>query len=294
MAEIEIFSPAKINLTLAITGRREDGFHNLASLVVPLAFGDDVRIKTRPERSGIVLATSNENLPVDAGNIAWRAADLFLKTFGIRSSVDIEIRKRIPIGAGLGGGSSNGSAVLRGLSQLFEIDDSEAISNIAAKLGSDCPLFLQAEPLIMRGRGDAIERLDPDIIRSLAGMPLALFKPSFGISTAWAYRELAASPHLYASASQTESELEQWKQGKRSLDSLLMNSFSSVVGQKYPSIPLILESIQAETGSACLMSGSGSSCFALCKGSEMARIRSIVSEKWGKSAFFGATRILDI
>lgn len=294
MMEIEVFSPAKINLSLAITGKRADGFHGLTSLVVPLAFGDQVSLSVERGSSGISLSADNEFLPVDEGNIAWRAADRFLRKFEIQASVRIRIEKRIPIGAGLGGGSSNGSAVLSGLAQLFEIGEIEALSNIAAELGSDCPLFLYREPLIMRGRGELIERLDSGVIRRLAGKTLALFKPSFGISTAWAYRALAGAPQHYASAARIEVKLEEWKQGKRSIESVLMNSFDSVVGQKYPCIPLLLEQIRAETGIIGLMSGSGSSCFALCEDSEMTRVRSIVAEKWGDSAFFKATRILDI
>lgn len=292
--EIEIFSPAKINLTLAVSGKREDGFHDLASLVAPLSFGDQVILGVGRGRSGIVLDTNEESLPAGEGNIAWRAADRFLRTFGIKASVRIRIEKRIPIGAGLGGGSSNASAVLNGLSQLFEIDDFEAVSSIAAELGSDCPLFLRPEPLVMRGRGELIERLDPDLARSLAGKSLALFKPGFGISTVWAYRALAAAPQHYANASRSETDLDEWKAGKRSLNSLLLNSFESVIGLKYPSIPLLLEKIRIEIGIDCLMSGSGSTCFALCEKSEMNRIRAIIEEHWGKSAFFEPTCIMDI
>ena len=293
MTEIEIFSPAKINLTLAITGKRGDGFHRLTSLVAPLSFGDDVTVGVLRGGSGIVLTTSNPALAVDETNIAWSAADRFLKRFGIDASVNIRIEKRIPIGAGLGGGSSNGSSVLSGLAKLFDIDDVEALTNIAEELGSDSPLFLSPEPLIMRGRGELIERLESDVIRTIAGKSVIVLKPGFGISTTWAYGALAAAPQDYASDSEAEAKLEEWKRGERSLESLFMNSFDGVVGRKFPSIPLLLESIRTETGAACLMSGSGSSCFALCDGSEIDRIRSIVAEKWGQNAFFEVARILD-
>lgn len=294
MTEIEIFSPAKINLTLAITGKREDGFHSLTSLVAPLSFGDQVSIAVRRGGSGIVLTTSNAALPVDESNIAWQAADRFLKRFGVEASLKIRIEKRIPIGAGLGGGSSNGSSVLSGLAKLFDIDDFKVITSIAEELGSDCPLFLRPEPLVMRGRGELIERLSSDVIRTLAGRSVVLFKPGFGISTAWAYGALAAAPQDYASASEAEAKLEEWKRGERSLETLLMNSFDGAVGRKYPSIPLLLESIRMETGAACLMSGSGSSCFVVCEGSGIDRIRSMVVEKWGQTAFFEVARIVDI
>lgn len=294
MMETEIFSPAKINLTLAITGKRSDGFHGLTSLVAPVSFGDQVSVRALSGGSSIVLTTNNASLPVDESNIAWRAADRFLKRFGIEASIEIRIEKRIPIGAGLGGGSSNGSAVLSGLAKLFDVDDFEALTSIATELGSDCPLFLRPEPLIMRGRGEVIERLGGKVIGRIAGKLVVLFNPGFGISTAWAYGSLAASPQFYANESEAEAELAEWKRGERPLESLLMNSFDEIIGRKYPSIPLLLECIRKETGATCLMSGSGSSCFAFCDGSAIARIRSIISDKWGQSAFFEAARIWDI
>ncbi len=291
--EIEISSPAKINLMLAVTGLRDDGFHSLTSLVAPLSFGDTIFIRVKAGKTGISLETSDPILPEDDRNIAWRAADLFLKRFGLDTRVEIRIEKNIPIGAGLGGGSSNAAAVLKGLATLFEIQDGPALRDLAEKLGSDCPLFLNPEPLIMRGRGEEIERLDDAAKQSLAGESLVLFKPAFGISTLWAYQSLARFGE-YAEASEAEKRLSAWKKGALSLSELLFNSFDSVVGRKYPSIPLMLESIRQKTGVSCLMSGSGSACFALCNQANEAGIRGLVAEYWGASAFFRSTRIADI
>ena len=294
MAEIEIFSPAKINLLLAVTGKRADGFHALTSLVAPLAFGDRIRIEVDRNGEGIELESNLEELPLDEANIAWQAARRFLDRFEVKARVRVNIEKRIPVGAGLGGGSSNGTSVLMGLSKLFEISDFDAVLEIAASLGSDCPLFLKHEPLIMRGRGELIESLDPSLVDSLRGRRLVLFKPSFGISTVWAYKSLAANSEYYAEEVEIEATVEAWKRGECSLDSLLLNSFDEPVGRKYPSIPLLLERIRDELGVACLMSGSGSCCFALCDESETAGVRKIVQDYWGERAFFEATRILDI
>lgn len=291
--EIEISSPAKINLMLAVTGLRDDGFHSLTSLVAPLSFGDTIFIRVEPGKKGISLETSDPTLPSDDENIAWRAADLFLKRFGIDTGVKLRIEKNIPIGAGLGGGSSNAATVLKGLATLFEIQDGPALRELAEKLGSDCPLFLNPEPLIMRGRGEEIERLSDAAKRSLAGESLVLFKPAFGISTPWAYQSLARSGD-YAEASETEKRLSAWKEGALSLSELLFNSFDSVVGRKYPSIPLMLESIRQKTGASCLMSGSGSACFALCNEAKASCVNDLVAEYWGARAFFRSTRIADI
>ncbi len=291
--EIEISSPAKINLMLAVTGLRDDGFHSLTSLVAPLSFGDTIFIRVEAGKKGISLESSDPTLPNDDGNLAWRAAGLFLKRFGIDSRVEIRIEKNIPIGAGLGGGSSNAATVLKGLAALFEIQDGPVLSELAEKLGSDCPLFLNPEPLIMRGRGEEIERLNDPAKRSLAGESLVLFKPAFGISTPWAYQSLARSGD-YSEASEAEKRLSAWKEEALSLNELLSNSFDSVVGQKYPSIPLMLKSIRQKTGASCLMSGSGSACFALCDDVKASYVRELVAEYWGAKAFFRSTRIADI
>lgn len=291
--EIEISSPAKINLMLAITGRRDDGFHSLSSLVTPIDFCDTVQLKVDTNAEGIELESTDGSLPTGKANIAWRAADLFLRRFRLQASVAVRIEKRIPVGAGLGGGSSNAASVLKGLARLFGIDETKVLLELAAELGSDCPLFLESEPLIMRGRGEIIERLDDAVKRSLSGRSILLFKPSFGISTVWAYKSLAIKG-AYENASQVESHLEEWKKGTRPLESLLANSFDSVVGRKYPSIPLLLKAIREKTGAPCLMSGSGSCCFALCESGQADSIRDTVAECWGSNAFLASSSVVDI
>ncbi len=286
--EINLPSPAKINLMLAVTGRREDGFHSLTSLVTPLAFGDTVHLSVSRGGDGVTIETTDPSLPVDRANIAWRAADSFLKRFPIEASIHSRIEKRIPVGAGLGGGSSNAASVLKGLASLFEVEDQGALRELAAALGSDCPLFLEPGPSVLRGRGDEIERLGPEAAQSLSGLSLVLFKPSFGISTVWAYQALARVGR-YADANVAETQLESWSKGALSLEALLANSFDSVVGRKYPSIPLMLETVRRKTEIPCLMSGSGSCCFALCDRDRVPRIRACIEEGWGKRAFFQET-----
>lgn len=291
--EIEISSPAKINLMLAVTGLREDGFHSLTSLVAPLSFGDKISLGIEEGKKGISVESTNQDLPLDEKNIAWQAADLFLKRSNREARIEIRIEKNIPVGAGLGGGSSNATSVLMGLATLFETEDNSMIMELAGQLGSDCPLFLNPEPLIMRGRGEKIERLNDDTKQSLAGESLVLFKPAFGISTPWAYQSLARSG-VYDDVSDSDKRLEAWKEGRLPLTELLSNSFDSVVGRKFPSIPLMLDFVREKTGVSCLMSGSGSCCFALCDSSRAAKIRELVVENWGERAFFKSTRIVDI
>lgn len=292
--EIELRSPAKINLTLSITGRRSDGFHELVSLVAPLSFGDVVELSVDLRGSGIVLESNVPELPTGEANIAWRAAERFMQRFQLSGRVAIRIEKKIPIGAGLGGGSSNAAAALRGLSDLFNIEDQSALESLALELGSDCPLFLRDAPVIMRGRGDRIEQLNTRAISDLSGRRIALFKPPFGISTAWAYETLAAGKGGYVDPREAEDSLNAWLSGSSSLGAILSNSFESVVGGKYPSLPLLLNRLRDETGASCLMSGSGSCCFAICDATQEKHIGEIVEACWGKQAFFESTTMQDI
>jgi 4-diphosphocytidyl-2-C-methyl-D-erythritol kinase len=291
---IELLCPAKINWLLAITGKREDGFHELVSLVTPLAFGDRLRLRRSSSKAGISLRIFGADLSDGPDNLAWRAAELFLDKFGLEVGLDMELEKRIPIGAGLGGGSSNAAGVLRGLSGLFEIDDEASLIELAAELGSDCPLFLKGKPVVMRGRGERLESLSELQRQSLDAAPVALFKPSFGISTAWAYEALAADPSQYTSPQEVELVLDQWGRGDLRLAELLRNSFDPLVSNKYPCILLVKNKILQETGCRCLLSGSGSACFAIGPAEAFRRIREIVRECWGPRAFFQETTISDI
>lgn len=294
MTEIELLSPAKINLYLAVTGRREDGFHSLISLVAPLTFGDRVTVSVEPGESGIELECSRAGIPLDKGNLAWRAASAFLEAFDIQASVRIGIDKKIPVGAGLGGGSSNAATMLLALTKLFEVADSKKVTKIAESLGSDCPLFLRSVPQVMRGRGEQLDSIGDNARASLARRQLVLFKPSFGIATPWAYRTLAADPSAYTKQEAAEAAIKSWKDGDVGLEGLLFNSFERAIGKKYGAIPLLLKRIRDSIGSACLMSGSGSCCYALAEDSDVERIRALVVDCWGNNAFFRVSRIEDI
>jgi 4-diphosphocytidyl-2-C-methyl-D-erythritol kinase len=161
-----IFSPAKINLFLAVTGRRADGYHDLVSVVAPLDFGDLLIAETgerKPEAGRqFDLECNDPEVPVDGNNLILKAAKAFVVATGWMEPVAFRLDKRIPVGAGLGGGSSNATATLLALNQLSGANLGRAeLAGLAAGIGSDCPLFLEGGPVIMRGRGERIESL-PD------------------------------------------------------------------------------------------------------------------------------------
>ncbi len=298
MGQIEVFSPAKINLFLSVFGRMDTGFHELASLVAPVAFGDTLRIAAEEAgEAGIELSCSDGSLPTDRSNLAYAAAEGFLLRSGLNWRVKIELEKRIPHGAGLGGGSSNASAVLLGLSDLAEQAGQLGLSRgerleLAAELGSDCPLFLEGKPLVMRGRGELLAAISDEAREGLAGREVVLFKPNFSIGTAWAYRSLANFSGAYDDKAWAERRLSDWEAGRISIEALLHNSFEGPSFHKFVAFNSLFERLRAQK-LACLMSGSGSCCFALLEtGSEAEKLVSQVKECWGERCFLERTRLL--
>jgi 4-diphosphocytidyl-2-C-methyl-D-erythritol kinase len=204
-------SPAKLNLSLAVVGRRADGYHDLVSLVSPLALADTLTAELGPEGTAS-LSCDDPTLPVDASNLVLRAERVFRTRTGWKGGVRFHLAKRIPRGAGLGGGSSNATMALRALDQLAGTRLGDAVlAELAAELGSDCPLFLFSGPAVLRGRGERVQPVAPEVAARLAGRPVWLFKPVWGIETPWAFRRLAASGlGAYDDPAGVESRLAAW------------------------------------------------------------------------------------
>lgn len=276
-----------------MTGRRDDGFHDLISLVSPLSFGDELVVEVTEEAPGVTMTCSEPSLPADSSNLACKGATLYLEAVGSSAGVKVHLEKRIPMEAGLGGGSSNAATVLLALNRLFDSSlPDEALLALATELGSDCPLFLTRKPVIMRGRGEILELLDDSLVEQLAGKQLAVFKPGFGVPTGWAYSRLASAQNTYEVRERVESRLEAWRTGQLRLEDLLFNSFERTVFEKFIPIPALFALIQETTGLRCLMSGSGSACFVLIQSEEQAsKIENLVVDAWGKDAFWKICRL---
>lgn len=246
---MKILSPAKINLTLEILGKRLDGFHELATWMLPVGLYDSIEIEQAASPS---FQSNVPELDDDPSNLVSRAADLFNRTASIDTAYAIRLEKKIPIGAGLGGGSSNAAATLRLLNQLhdsrFRLDELEVL---AAKLGSDVAFFIVGRSAWCSGRGERIEpRLFPE------DLWVCLFKPGFGISTAGVYRAYA------------QLELDR-KQGKEIETpwGTLRNDLEQAVLPKYLFLRLVKYWLSQQRESMfALMSGSGSTMFAIVRG----------------------------
>lgn len=290
---MRLFSPAKVNLLLAVTGKRDDGFHDLVSLVTPLEFGDFIEVAVSGDAGSIQFTCSESSVPLGADNLVVQAVEAFRRGTGWDLGLNIHLEKHIPMEAGLGGGSSNAATTLLALNELAEKPlEMEALSELAATLGSDCPLFLHRAPLIMRGRGEQIEHLPAEVSGSLEGQAIAVFKPSIGISTPWAYGVLAGHPSYYADSVAVENRLESWRKGELSLKDLLHNSFERPVFEKFVAFPTLFDRIRSELGLHLLMSGSGASCFCLLPDMAMQEpLEVIVKDAFSDSVFFKVCRL---
>jgi len=295
---VTILSPAKINLFLAITGRRADGYHDLVSVVAPVAFGDQLTAESRNESHGaesqFTLECDDLEVPRDGTNLILKAARLFGEAVGWKAGVAFRLVKRIPMGAGLGGGSSNAVAALRALNHLSGAGlDHGALTSLAAQVGSDCPLFLHGGPIVMRGRGERVDPLPEAAARRLRGRRVLVFKPNFSVRTAWAYEQMAATaPASYLPAAEAERRLAAWVAGPAGAEELLGNNLEAVVFRKFLALPALLERLRSRFGVATGMSGSGSACFALLSDdAPVAEIIAAIREAWGTLGFVETTAI---
>lgn len=290
---VTLFSPAKLNLFLAVTGRRADGFHDLVSVVAPLAWGDELEARRAEDGARFTLECEAPDVPTDESNLVLKAARVFAAATGWTGAVHFKLTKRIPAGAGLGGGSSNGVAALSALNRLAGEPLSVAqLEPLATQLGSDCALFLRSGPVVMRGRGERVEDLPARAAARLRGRRVIVFKPSVGIATPWAYRRMIARGSDYWPAEKAEAHLARWLAGDAPAEALLANNMEPAAFEKYVGMPLLLAKLRAGFGVATAMSGSGSACFALLgetqhEGALIERIRLC----WGEAAVLGVTRL---
>ena len=280
---------AKLNLSLAITGRRADGFHELISLVAPIALADTLTLDVgRP----LGLTCDDASLSVDGSNLVLKAAAAYVKRRPSAPTGHFHLIKKVPHGAGLGGGSSDAAAALRLLDQASgDPLGLEVLETLAAEVGSDCPFFVRGQAAVMRGRGERLEVLPLAARAALAGRKVVLVKPPFGVPTPEAYA-LLAKAGKYRPAAQAEAELAAWIAQPAADPSALGNDLAAPVFAKYLALPVGLESFRRATGVNWQMTGSGSACFAFVSdGFDHARLRADVRRAWGPGAWVEETVI---
>ncbi len=249
-----IDTPAKINLFLRITGRRADGYHELDSVFAPIELFDRVQLEIRPSQSAAIeLTCDGAQLPLDSRNLAWRAAESFLKEFGISARVRIALGKNIPAGAGLGGGSSDAAAVLQLLSSLSGRAGDESLNKIALSLGADVPFFLDPKSSHVTGIGET--RLPIP----LPQFHLVLAVPPIEVPTAKVYAGLKRNRW---SGPTPDAHLDVLRRGAVSSD-VLVNDLEASASALFPEITLTRQVLESVSPLAVSMSGSGGTVFAI-------------------------------
>ena len=261
---VEKRSPCKVNLLLNVLGRRSDGFHELETVLQPVNLCD--RLVFERGGQGVQLSCTLPALPVDSNNLVFRAAESFRSAAGISDGVKIRLEKHIPLAAGLGGGSGNAATTLLALNELHGHPLSPAkLGELAAALGSDVPFFLQNRPALAAGRGERIEPLEN--FPALHGRAFLLIHPGFGISTPWAYQNLARFPEALNGRPGRAREMiarlqaDDWP----ACAGHFYNSLEAPALEKFPVLGLFQSFLRENGALAALMSGSGSTTFAIAE-----------------------------
>jgi len=250
MQAMQVFAPAKINLSLKILGRRDDGFHEIETLIVPISLSDEMKIEKN--EGGIEFRCDDPFVPLSDDNLVIQAAKSFFVATELEPAVSIELKKKIPLGAGLGGGSSDAASTLLALNHLFEANlTHDELAELGATAGSDVPFFVFESPAICRGRGEVVTP-----IQLPERLSIVLLKPAFVVPTQLAYsrwqdsREIPDVPYA----------------AQQFADQTFINDLEHPVFEKFVFLARLKIWLlkQPEVGAA-LMSGSGSTVFAVIR-----------------------------
>ena len=247
---MQVFAPAKINLSLKILGRRNDGFHELDTLIAPISLYDELRIDKG--RHGLKFRCDDPSVAQGDDNLAVRAAKAFFETTRLEPAISIELNKKIPHGAGLGGGSSDAASVLLALNELFQAKLSrEALTEMAEPIGSDVPFFLFQSAALCKGHGEMVSP-----VKLKRQFSILLLKPTFAVSTGWAYSRWQNSREIPGIRYEAQEFTEQ----------TFANDLERPVFEKFVFLAQLKMWLlcQSEVGAA-LMSGSGSTMFAVIR-----------------------------
>lgn len=252
MKTLHLKAPAKVNYRLDVLSRRPDGYHDLRMVMQRVDLCDDVVIALT-DVPGIRVGCSGQGVPDGPGNIAWRAAEALLKLTAVEAGLDIAITKNIPVAAGLGGGSSDGAAVLMGVNELLDLRlTDEQLMEIGVKLGADVPFFIFKRTALAEGIG---ERLSP--IDGIPSLWLVLVNPNIHVSTAWVYQNLRLT------TDRNTNTIPRFYGSIHEVCAALANDLETVTIPRFPVIAEIKERLIAAGACGALMSGSGPTVFGL-------------------------------
>jgi 4-diphosphocytidyl-2-C-methyl-D-erythritol kinase len=246
---IHLESPAKVNLRLEILKKREDGYHELRTILQKINLHDLLHFSLKKER-GISIKTNHPNLPVGKRNLVYQAVQSILKKSDYKGGVLIEIEKRIPLGAGLGGGSSNAATTLKAMNQLLKINlPKKELMAMGLEIGADVPFFFLEGAAIASGIGERLKKIE------LPGLWFVLIYPNFEVSTRWAYQNFILTKRRF------HFNLHGLLRTPKEISNLLWNDLEEVVSRECPQIGVMKKMLYSAGALGALMTGSGPTVF---------------------------------
>ncbi|MDD3730239.1 MAG: 4-(cytidine 5'-diphospho)-2-C-methyl-D-erythritol kinase, partial [Endomicrobiaceae bacterium] len=255
-------APAKINLYLEIINKRPDGYHNIESIMHTVSLFDILEF-TLTSDSEIELSCSDKSLPVDSTNLVYKTAKKMQEKYGVNRGIKIHLTKNIPMGAGLGGGSSDSAAVIKALNRIWNINASkEELESFAKKIGADVPFFLTGGTAKIEGIGEKVTKIPSDV-----HLHAVLVKPDFGVSTVLAYSKIKFPLTNQRKIHKITDVLIKSSFTSEAAKDLLFNRFEEFIFPEFSEIEKIKTMLQS-FGCASLMSGSGATVFALTSSRE--------------------------
>ncbi|MCD4813566.1 4-(cytidine 5'-diphospho)-2-C-methyl-D-erythritol kinase [bacterium] len=263
MRVLTLHAPAKVNLFLEIIGKRDDGYHELKTVMHTLDLADTLKLSER--RRGIRITCNHPDVPTDERNLVFQAAQLLADKFGVLPNVGIHIQKRIPVAAGMGGGSSDAAAALIGLSRFWSGKQPKMLLNVAKQLGSDVPFFLAQGCALGLGRGEKIRPWP-----ACPGIHLVVVNPGFSVSTAAVYKKFNLRlTRKKACINMMRLAVKEKNAGK--IGRYLFNHLESVTEKMHPEITEIKADLLRLGAAGVLMAGSGATVFGLVRSGTAAR-----------------------
>ena len=248
---LHLKSHAKVNLRLEILKRREDGYHELRTVFQKISLHDTLHFSLKKEK-GISITADHPQLPLGKKNLVYKAIQSMFKACGYRGGVHIEIEKKIPLGAGLGGGSSNAATTLTALNRLLEMNLSQKeLMEMGLGIGADVPFFFLKGAAIGSGIGERLKK------EELPSLGYVLIYPNFEVSTRWAYQRFVLTNQQF------HINLHRFLRTPEGISRILLNHLEDVVSKRYPQIGLMKKLLLSAGALGALMTGSGPTVFGL-------------------------------
>jgi 4-diphosphocytidyl-2-C-methyl-D-erythritol kinase len=269
---LHLKSPAKVNLRLEILKRREDGYHELRTIFQKISLYDTLYFTLR-NKKGIVIETDHLDLPTGKNNLIYKAIQSMMKESDYQKGIYVKINKRIPIGAGLGGGSSNAATTLKAMNKLLELNLSKKkLMEKGLEIGADVPFFFLESAAIGLGIGERLKKV------GLPDLWYVLIYPNFEVSTRWAYQNFGLTNQQF------HFNLHKFLKTPDGVSRILLNHLEAVVSKKYPQIGIMKKTLLSAGALGTMMTGSGPTVFGLFPEAESAagayeKIRKMVRRK---------------